>query len=84
MARAWMKSADRSDALAEAQFSALEAFMLLVRADGPKEIVQKRVEGLREALGAARGLVVAASCALSQVVDHQRAVASVNPSPNRE
>lgn len=82
--RSWMKSIDRSSALAEAQFSALEAFILLVRADGTDDMLQERVEEIREALGAARALVVAASCALSQSADHQRTAAHVNsqnPSP---
>ncbi|GGZ01467.1 hypothetical protein ACWDE9_31270 [Streptomyces olivaceoviridis] len=80
-----MDSIDRSGALAEARFSALEAFLLLVRAEAPDAVRQERVEQIREALGAARALVVAAGCALSQSVDHQRAAVHGdprNPSPS--
>ncbi|MFJ7416657.1 hypothetical protein ACIQWZ_38555 [Streptomyces sp. NPDC098077] len=86
-ASSWMKSLDRSKASADAQFSALEAFLLLRQADESDEASQDKVEVLREALAAARALVVAANYALSQSADTRRAAAcaaSARPAPEHD
>ncbi|WP_327350871.1 hypothetical protein [Streptomyces sp. NBC_01304] len=59
-----LASVDRSDPLGEAQVAALEAALLLVRADRLVPDDESRAQLVHEALGAARATVVATGIAL--------------------
>jgi hypothetical protein len=66
-----MAEMDRSDAIGEAAFAAMETVVFLMRAmDGPRG--PERLELLRQALASARATVVAAGYALTTAADAER------------